>query len=98
MVRVFAIGTLLVALLAGGSFGPSAGLAVAQAQSQQQVQPAKPLTRLQKIGAKTKQTWAQMKARWVLHHDRWLECRAKARSQRLAGRKTRKFLESCMGG
>lgn len=98
MLRLVAVGTLLIALMAGGSFGLSAGPAFAQAQTQQQVQPVKPLTRLQKLGARTKETWAQMKARWALHHDLWLECRAKARSQRLAGRKTRKFLEACMGG
>jgi hypothetical protein len=53
--------------------------------------------RLERLKERTTETWAQMKRRWSLQREKYAACRKEARHRRLAGRKTRKFLEGCMG-
>ena len=67
----------------------------AAAQTQNTPPPPAP-SRMQRVKAKTKETWEQMKARWAAQRERSRDCRQQARAQRLHGRKVRKFLDECM--
>ena len=95
--RSIVIGLFVLSALA---ISPSKAASIAQSPiwvAQAQTQTTAPAqNRLQRIGRRTKETWSQMKRRWALQRERWAECRNEARTQRLAGRKTRQFLEDCM--
>lgn len=95
--RSIVIGLFVLCTLANS---PSKAASIAQnpiSVAQAQTQTAAPTpNRLQRIEKRTKETWSQMKRRWALQRERWAECRNEARTQRLAGRKTRQFLEDCM--
>jgi hypothetical protein len=60
-------------------------------------QPAKPDT-VSKVRTKSKETWADMKARWAKQKDRWAECQQKEKAQKRSRTARREFLEDCMTG
>lgn len=94
--HAFAV-SILVLALAGMNAPVAAGaqpVSIALVQSAQGSAPAP--GRLEKLRVRTKETWAQMKRRWSLQREKYAACRKEARQRRLAGRKTRKFLEDCM--
>ncbi|HVX99071.1 MAG TPA: hypothetical protein VHA55_04695 [Pseudorhodoplanes sp.] len=94
--HAFAVSVLVLAL-ASVSAPVAVGAqpaSIAQFQSAQGCAPAP--GRLEKLRLRTKETWAQMKRRWSLQREKYAACRKEARQRRLAGRKTRKFLEECM--
>ncbi len=96
MLRAALVGLLLVTLMPAAPFGSTPG-ARAQAISRTEPSPdSRPPSRMQKISKRTKETLAQLKLKLTVHQQRWLECRREARVQRIAGRKTRKFLDACM--
>lgn len=87
---VMAIALHVVPAAGTQGFSPAFPVQFAQAASPQP-------GRIERLKERTKESWAQMKKRWSLQRERYAACRKEARQQRLAGRKTRKFLEECMG-
>lgn len=90
---VFAL-AVVVSAAAWAESIPAAAAPVQLAQANQPapVQPG----RMQKFRERTKESWSQMKRRWSTQREKYAACRKEARAQRLAGLKTRHFLEDCM--
>jgi len=94
---MFVVTSLALAVLAHSGSAPVRAQTPPAAQVQSNPSTSAP-GRLERLKERTKETWAQMKKRWSLQREKYAACRNEARKQRLAGRKTRKFLEDCMGG
>jgi hypothetical protein len=99
---VVIVGFAIFIVTTGPSTGPASTIESGAMQIAQSMPSASPTpapaqqSRVQRLRERTKETWSQMKRRWSMQRERYASCRKEARAQRLAGRKTRKFLEDCM--
>lgn len=58
-------------------------------------EPAKPGA-VSRVKTKSKETWADMKARWAKQKDRWAECQRREKLEKRSATATRAYLEDCM--
>lgn len=93
---ILAAAAIVLTTITASDSIPAAAAPMQFAQATQPAAAPQP-GRVQKFREKTKESWAQMKRRWGLQREKYAACRKEARAKRLAGAKTRKFLEECMG-
>lgn len=70
----------------------------ALAESYPSDRPAEPAKSgaVSKVKTKSKETWADMKARWARQKERWADCQKREKEQKRSATATREFLEDCM--
>lgn len=98
MSKVLAIIPALALGLSVALTHPGNGPAFAESYpSDAPAQPAK-AGALGKVKTKSKETWADMKARWAKQKDRWAECQKQEKAEKRSRTASREFLEGCMTG
>ena len=93
--KVFWIVPVLSLALALTPAGSSSAFAQTSAPAAASASPAKPGA-VGNVKTKSKETWADMKARWAKQKDRWAECQKRGKAEKRSRTASREFLEACM--
>jgi hypothetical protein len=89
-IRVLVLG--LSTMLALAMSHPALAQAPTAAVSESSAKPGA----VSKAKAKSKETWADMKARWAKQRERWADCQKREKAEKRTGKASRAFLEDCM--